>query len=339
MDMLLEALAAGKLCVVDVSKLRGGASLVLSGLILRKIFDRNQEEFTKAEPQTIPVIAVVEEAQSVLSPSASGAEPYIEWVKEGRKYDLGAVLITQQPGSISTDILSQGDNWFIFHLLSTGDLHNVQKANAHFSDDLLAALLNEPIPGQGVFWSSVGGRAYPIPVRVLSFEAEHSRMDQDYGRPAVKTYASTLRERFSESVAEAVQASAVAAPEVLQPSAAVAIVDDLASADESPSVADTRPADPLALYKQRAIQALREDANFRQSIQLNGIPWGVVVGILERTLPDTVSDPRQMAYDMVPEAVSEILGGPQGQAWDAERRQTRAGKQTTFIVKLGKRAS
>src|SRR3990172_1269379 len=117
MDMLIEALAGGKLCIVDVSQLRGGPALILSGLILRRIFDRNQEEFTKAEP-----------------------------------------------GSIPTEILSQGDNWFVFHLLSDIDLRNVKKANAHFSDDTLSTLLNEPIAGQGVFWSSVGSTKYPIPV-------------------------------------------------------------------------------------------------------------------------------------------------------------------------------
>jgi hypothetical protein len=148
MDMLLFALKHGKICVVDVSQLRGAPALVLSGLILQKIFDHNQAEFTSATPATIPTIAVVEEAQSVLSPSAtSGEGPYVAWVKEGRKYDLGAVLITQQPGSISGEILSQGDNWFVFHLLSSGDLQSLKKANAHFSDDILSALLNEPIEG------------------------------------------------------------------------------------------------------------------------------------------------------------------------------------------------
>jgi hypothetical protein len=118
LDMLLDSLMAGKPCVVDVSQMRGNQGLILSGILLRKIFDHNQDEFNKAVPQTIPTIAVVEEAQSVLNERPSGSGPYIEWVKEGRKYDLGAVLITQQPGSIPNEILSQGDNWFIFHLLS-----------------------------------------------------------------------------------------------------------------------------------------------------------------------------------------------------------------------------
>src|SRR6185312_15319700 len=102
------------------------------------------------------------------------------WVKEGRKYDLGAMLITQQPGSIPVEILSQGDNWFQFHLLSAADLTTVQRANAHFSADLLSVLLNEPIPGQGVYWSSAGGKPYPVPLRVFSFERLYHAQDPDY---------------------------------------------------------------------------------------------------------------------------------------------------------------
>ena len=90
--------------------MRGQQGLILSSLILRKIFDHNQDQFTEIVPETIPVLAVVEEAQSVLTERSVAAEPYIEWVKEGRKYDLGTVLVTQQPGSIPNEILSQGDN-------------------------------------------------------------------------------------------------------------------------------------------------------------------------------------------------------------------------------------
>ena len=197
MDMLVYALSEGKLCVIDVSQMRGGQSLMLSGLILRRIFDRNQQEFTAADSKTIPTIAVVEEAQSVLNENAPAAEPYIAWVKEGRKYDLGALLITQQPGSIPVEILSQGDNWFVFHLLSAADLTSLKRANAHFSDDLLSSLLNEPIPGQGVFWSSVGGKPYPVSLRALSFEKMYSMRDHDYNQPAGNTYAQTLRSIFS----------------------------------------------------------------------------------------------------------------------------------------------
>src|SRR5262249_42927656 len=82
LDLLIAALQEGKLCIVDVSQLRGGPSMMLAGLILRCIFDRNQQEFTKAHPASIPTIAVVEEAQSVLNERASAATPFVEWIKE-----------------------------------------------------------------------------------------------------------------------------------------------------------------------------------------------------------------------------------------------------------------
>ncbi len=46
MDLLLKALEQGKLCIIDVSQMRGNQSLILSSLLLRRIFDRNQQEFT-----------------------------------------------------------------------------------------------------------------------------------------------------------------------------------------------------------------------------------------------------------------------------------------------------
>jgi len=66
--------------------------------------------------------------------------------------------VTQQPGSIPAELLSQGDNFFVFHLLSAGDLLALKRANAHFSDDLLATLLNEPLVGHAPPEEVVGDR-------------------------------------------------------------------------------------------------------------------------------------------------------------------------------------
>ena len=68
---LKTALAAGKLCVVDISQLRGQRGLHLASIILADIFAHNASEFTKESPRIIPCIAVVEEAQAVLSPAAT----------------------------------------------------------------------------------------------------------------------------------------------------------------------------------------------------------------------------------------------------------------------------
>ncbi len=288
MDMLMAALADGKLCVIDVSQLQSGQSLILSGLILRRIFDRNQQEFTASEPRTIPTIAVVEEAQAVLNEKATAAEPYIAWVKEGRKYDLGAVLVTQQPGSIPGEILSQGDNWFIFHLLSAGDLTNVRRANAHFSDDLLSVLLNEPIPGQGVFWSSVAGKPYPVPLRVLSFENSHPVRDPQYRNPAVNTYAAALRQRFGRIIPERIERQDVP--------------DESVEEGEDPP-----PVDILRTLEQDAIRIF-QSSEWIDKLRHDGAAWGSLKAYFKTILPEDLDNIDDIAYQLVKKALIDALG-------------------------------
>lgn len=318
MDMLIRALSEGKLCVIDVSQMRGGQSLVLSGLVLRRIFDRNQQEFTAAEPKTIPTIAVVEEAQAVLNENAPASEPYVTWVKEGRKYDLGALLITQQPGSIPVEILSQGDNWFIFHLLSVADLNSLKKANAHFSDDLLSSLLNEPIPGQGIFWSSVGGKPYPVSLRVLSFEKLFSMQDKHYNLPAGKTFAQTLRNTFAS---------------MLQSGFGEGVTGRDGASTSSPSEEETEIVDVMAGIEERAIEALRENKLLCREIEsTEGALWGKIQGFLVEQLPEHYDDRRQWAYNLVPKAM-ERLYGSQNQGWESYKNQAKNNK--TYIRKKG----
>jgi hypothetical protein len=328
LDLLLRALRDGKLCVVDVSQLRGGASMILSGLILRRIFDWNQEQFTRADSESIPTIAVVEEAQSVLNDKASAATAYIEWVKEGRKYDLGAVLITQQPGSIPVEILSQGDNWFIFHLLSASDLQSVRKANAHFSDDLLSSLLNEPLVGQGVFWSSVKGNAYPVPLRILSFERMYKTRDPSYSLGPVENYATKLRDSATLTSTAPPTAAAMAK------ATASAIAPPAVSGDEDGLDISVTHQDTLRADTESSVAAVEQDAEVRQKIlQGDGIPWFVVMRKIEAMLPESLRQDKNRINRLVASAVSKIVGGQQDKAWATERRDGKSGKSTLYIIR------
>lgn len=163
----------GRIVVVDISLVSGRIGLQIAGLLLNDIFNNNQRNFTSLDRGgLVPVIAVLEEAQSVLGRSAKDESPFVQWTKEGRKYSLGSILVTQQPGSIAPELLSQGDNFFAFHLLSAHDLKTLQFHNAHFSDDILAHLLNEPIRGNAYFWSAPH-QPFVLPARVRSFEHEY----------------------------------------------------------------------------------------------------------------------------------------------------------------------
>jgi uncharacterized protein len=331
MDMLLTALRNGKLCVVDVSQMRGEAALILSGLILRRIFDTNQEEFTKAVPRTIPTIAVIEEAQTVLGASISGRasaeSAYIAWVKEGRKYDLGAMLITQQPGSISPEILSQGDNWFIFHLLSSGDLQAVRRANAHFSEDLLSALLNEPIAGHGVFWSGVAGRAYPIPLRIFSFEDAYKVRDPDYVASFANTYAAQLHKHFEEELHETV-ANTESMVEAVD---AIVYQDDLLPTDYIPSLWNAEGAasgDTLTLYRARLIKGLREDQISLTRLRAKGMPYKGVMETLKGFLPADFEDADNFVYNSLPLVLDGVFGKG---GWSRENKPSKSKPGATTV--------
>lgn len=295
MERLLDALSKGMLCVIDVSRMRGGQSLIMSGLILRRIFSHNQEEFTKAEPNTYPTIAVVEEAQSVLNQNAAASEPYLDWVKEGRKYDLGALLITQQPGSIPGDILSQGDNWFVFHLLSANDLMTLKRANSHFSDDLLSSLLNEPIPGQGVFWSSVEGKPYPLSVRAFSFEEMYPPRDKDYNEQAGATYAAAIA--WQEANGEAGQPVTQAA------------------ASDSGEVVDRK-----AEVEQMAIDRLKKDRRMMGYLDEGRAFWSALMSELQKSLPKDYDSPA--ASNVLRKALDQICGDDQWETFNDGRGLT-----------------
>jgi len=166
----IDALREGCVVIIDISLLSSTAGYNIAGLLMRKIFSYNQEHFTgTGGVSPIPVIAVIEEAQSVLGRNLEETSPFVEWVKEGRKYDLGAILVTQQPGSMAPELLSQADNWFCFHLLSEGDAATLGRYNSHFSPDILAHLIGEPIRGNCYMWSAPH-QPFVLPVRIRNFE-------------------------------------------------------------------------------------------------------------------------------------------------------------------------
>jgi hypothetical protein len=208
LDGTIDALIEGCCVVVDISMLSSSAGYNIAGLLMRKIFNYNQENFTGESP--IPVISIIEEAQSVLGKNLEESNPFVEWVKEGRKYDLGAILVTQQPSSISSELLSQADNWFSFHLLSEGDAGTLGKYNSHYSHDILAHLIGEPIQGNCYMWSAPK-QPFVLPVRISDFEKLYGKNvnKNSKANPFVNSAAQVIKENSEardKSLAEALLA-------------------------------------------------------------------------------------------------------------------------------------
>ncbi len=175
LDVLNEAAKKGLPVIMDISLLDSRSALQFCSIVVSHFFNKNQRGFIGRDDgrEDAPggdiskIVFVVEEAQSVIGVS-SGIQKFIELAKEGRKYQLGAIFITQQPGAISHEILSQGDNFFVFHMLNKRDIKALNDANAHYSADVLTQILNEPVKGKSYMWSSP--QPFVIPVQITNFE-------------------------------------------------------------------------------------------------------------------------------------------------------------------------
>lgn len=218
----LTSLKEGKIVVVDISLLSSTAGYNVAGLLMRRIFNYNQENFTGGSAP-IPVNVIIEEAQSVLGKRLEESSPFVEWVKEGRKYDLGGILVTQQPGSMAPEIMSQADNWFSFHLLSEGDASTLGKYNSHFSHDVLAHLIGEPIPGNCFMWSAPK-QPFVLPVRVKSFEGLYENgVEMDLDAPAFEdSPAVEIRKKSEEGLEKMAKALLI---QIKHESASLSIIE------------------------------------------------------------------------------------------------------------------
>jgi DNA helicase HerA-like ATPase len=141
-----------KMVILDLSSSEDWAGNLISQFVSKKIFEYNQEFFLKNEKYS--VILVFEEAQNILDEANKNNDIFVRIAKEGRKFNVALIAITQQPSSISQKILSQMDNFLAFHLLNDDDVNALSKANNHYSGLIKFLLKYEPIKGQCFFYSA-----------------------------------------------------------------------------------------------------------------------------------------------------------------------------------------
>lgn len=166
-----KALKAGNTVVIDLSLRDSVDASIISTMVVRKLFEDNKRNFTEAhEDRVIPVVIFVEEAQNVLSDDQvkSSANPFVRVAKEGRKFGIGLVAITQRPSAISEEIRSQAENFFAFYMGNTDDIKALIRSNVNYEGVVSTFIQKETIPGNLYFVTS--SHPFVIPVRVLEFD-------------------------------------------------------------------------------------------------------------------------------------------------------------------------
>jgi len=144
---------------------------IISTILVRKLFENNKANFTADKPEdVINTVMFVEEAQNVLSDELvkSNANPFVRVAKEGRKFGIGLVAITQRPSAISEEIRTQAENFFTFHMGNSDDIRALVKSNINYDGVISKFIQTETIPGNLYMVSS--DQAFVLPIRVVEFE-------------------------------------------------------------------------------------------------------------------------------------------------------------------------
>lgn len=170
-DDVIKYLEQGKTVIIDLSLKDNMDASIISTILIRELFDYNKSHFTSDKSnEVINTVVFVEEAQNVLSEEfvKSNANPFVRAAKEGRKFGLGIVAITQRPSAISDEIRTQADNFFAFHMGNTDDIRALVKSNVNYDGVIAHFLQNETIKGNLYMVSS--DQAFVLPIRVSEFE-------------------------------------------------------------------------------------------------------------------------------------------------------------------------
>ncbi|MBW1715312.1 MAG: ATP-binding protein [Deltaproteobacteria bacterium] len=151
--------------ILDLSGIPRDILNTLIGVLLRIIYDsifwaRNLSEGGRERP----LLLVLEEAHAYLGKEDVGpaAQAVRRIVKEGRKYGIGAMIISQRPVEIDTTILSQCGTFFAMRLANSQDRSHVTSVVSENLEGLFSML---PILRTGE--AIIVGEAVHIPVRTM----------------------------------------------------------------------------------------------------------------------------------------------------------------------------
>lgn len=153
-----------QITVIDLSGVPFDIVNVIVSLLARMVFDFN---FWNKSKSDFPILLVFEEAHNYLPqiPSAQNhaARRTVERIaKEGRKYGVACMIVSQRPSELSETILSQCNNFITLRLTNPTDQNYVKKLVPDSFSGLFE-ILPTLRPGEAL----VIGDSTPLPVRVL----------------------------------------------------------------------------------------------------------------------------------------------------------------------------
>ncbi len=163
-------LEKGKIVVVDTSSFSGNTEILVGSLVTTEIFNRYRRYKTTGELKQKPVISVLlEEAPRVLGKEVleKGSNIFSTIAREGRKFKIGLMAITQLPSLIPRQILANMNTKIILGIEMQPERQAIiESASQDLSSDSRAiASLDK---GESIITSNF--TRFALPVKIPLFE-------------------------------------------------------------------------------------------------------------------------------------------------------------------------
>jgi len=155
------------LTILDLSGVPSAVLVRLIGSILRIVYEALFWSREKTEGGVLrPLLVVMEEAHRYISPDAGNVASDVvrRIAKEGRKYGVGAMVVSQRPSEIDETILSQCGTLIALRLSNPADRARVKGA---LPDNLSGLMDLLPVLRTGE--AIIAGEAARLPVRTRVF--------------------------------------------------------------------------------------------------------------------------------------------------------------------------
>lgn len=159
--------------IIDISGLPNEVAGPLAALIARLLFQYKVFQ-TQEEKERDPILLVCEEAHRYVPDhgeaqyaAAQGAIRRI--AREGRKYGIGLMLVSQRPADVDSTVISQCGTWVVLRLTNSADQQHVAKLLPDGLSGMVGAL---PILSQQEAIFVGEGAALPSRVRVRDLKED-----------------------------------------------------------------------------------------------------------------------------------------------------------------------
>ena len=152
--------------IIDLSGLPNEVAGIASAVIARTLFNYKLWQ-TQDEREADPVVLVCEEAHRYVPDKGeaqyeAAQEAIRRIAKEGRKYGLGLLLVSQRPSEVESTVLSQCNSWIVHRITNETDRKHVQS----ILPDSLAGL-TKVLSGLRRQEAIFVGQAAVLPSRIL----------------------------------------------------------------------------------------------------------------------------------------------------------------------------